>query len=327
MGWNFLGNPYLAQYGGLSAEDEDVQVGQLEHEMVDGKWTGGWKHTGNLRYVTTTTDGQNYTAVEVDKATFSPFNTFFIQAATDGALSFAWASRAQSLPARHYAAQQETAKEITTGIILTGNDQTDRTGLLIADNFTEEYDFNADLSKFENSGINLYTIGKDGKLAYMAINQALAEQPIPVGYSAPAEGLYTIAFDEDRYNATDISALYLIDYDSNEKTNLLHTDYSFVTAAGTNNQRFALQVAFAPENATNVEWVGDATIQVGVEGNELILNNLPTDAAVHVFDALGRLMYHTPHAPTEMQLTLPTGYYLVRIADKQHAAVINTVIP
>ena len=327
MGWNFLGNPYLAQYGGLSAEDEDVQVGLLEHEMVDGKWTGGWTYTGNLRYVTTTSDGQNYTAVEVDKATFSPFNTFFIQAATNGALSFLSASRAQSLPARHYAAQQETAKEITTGILLTGNDQTDRTGLLIADNFTEEYDFNADLSKFENSGINLYTIGKTGNLAYMAINQALAEQPIPVGYSAPAEGLYTIAFDEDRYDATDISALYLIDYDRNEKTNLLHTDYSFVIAAGTNNQRFALQVAFVPANSTNVEWVGDATIQVGVEGHELILNNLPTDAAVHVFDALGRLMYHTPHAPTEIQLTLPTGYYLVRIADKQHAAVINTVIP
>jgi hypothetical protein len=148
-----------------------------------------------------------------------------------------------------------------------------------------------------------------------------------VGYSAPNEGLYTIAFDEDRYNATDISALYLIDYDRNEKTNLLHTDYSFVTAAGTNNQRFALQVAFAPENATNVEWVGDATIQVGVEGNELILHNLPTDAAVHVFDALGRLMYHTPTALTEIQLTLPTGYYLLRIADKQHAVVTNIVIP
>ena len=327
MGWNFLGNPYLAQYGGLSADNENVQVGLLEQEMVDGRWTGGWKHTGNLRYITITIDGQTYTPVEVDKATFSPFNTFFIQAAKDGALQFASASRAQNAPARHYAAQQETVKEITTGIILTGNDQTDRTGLLIADNFTEEYDFNADLSKFENSGINLYTIGKDGKLAFMAINQTLAEQPIPLGYGAPAEGLYTIAFDEDRYNATDISALYLIDYDSNEKTNLLHTDYSFVTAAGTNNQRFALQVAFAPENATNVEWVGDATIQVGVEGNTLMLNNLPTDATVHVFDALGRLMYHAPTVPTEMQLTLPTGYYLVRIADKQNAVVIKTVIP
>ena len=329
-GWNYLGNPYLAGLGGMDGTDGDLQMGLLVQEVVNGQWTGGWVNNGEqVRYVTLTNDCQTFEAKPVAEAQIPAFTTFFIQAAQDGAIALTAPTNAvpASVAARRYAAQQEAAKEITTGILLTGNDQTDRTGLLIADNFTEEYEFNADLSKFENSGINLYTIGKTGKLAYMAINQALAEQPIPVGYSAPAEGLYTIAFDEDRYNATDISALYLIDYDSNEKTNLLHTDYSFVTAAGTNNQRFALQVAFAPENATNVEWVGDATVQVGVEGNTLMLNNLPTDVAVHVFDALGRLMYHAPTVPTEMQLTLPTGYYLVRIADKQHAVVIKTVIP
>lgn len=329
-GWNYLGNPYLAGLGGMDGTDGDLQMGLLVQEVVNGQWTGGWVNNGEqVRYVTLTNDCQTFEAKPVAEAQIPAFTTFFIQAAQDGAIALTAPAKAvpASIAARQYAAQQESAKEITTGILLTGNDQTDRTGLLIADNFTEEYDFNADLSKFENSGINLYTIGKTGNLAYMAINQTLAEQPIPVGYSAPAEGLYTIAFDEDRYNATDISALYLIDYDSNEKTNLLHTDYSFVTAAGTNNQRFALQVAFAPENATNVEWVGDATVQVGVEGNTLMLNNLPNDAAVHVFDALGRLMYHAPTVPTEMQLTLPTGYYLVRIADKQNAVVIKTVIP
>ena len=314
----------------MDGTDGDLQMGLLVQEVVNGQWTGGWVNNGaQVRYVTLTNDCQTFEAKPVAEAQIPAFTTFFIQAAQDGAIALTAPTNAvpASIAARQYAALQEAAKEITTGILLTGNDQTDRTGLLIAENFTEEYEFNADLSKFENSGINLYTIGKTGKLAYMAINQALAEQPIPVGYTAPAEGLYTIAFDEDRYNATDISALYLIDYDSNEKTNLLHTDYSFVTAAGTNNQRFALQVAFAPENATNVEWVGDATVQVGVEGNTLMLNNLPTDAAVHVFDALGRLMYHAPTVPTEMQLTLPTGYYLVRIADKQNAVVIKTVIP
>ena len=330
-GWNYLGNPYFAQLGGMAGTDDDLQMGMLVQEVVSGQWTGGWVNNGaQVRYVTLTNDCQTFEAKPVAEAQIPAFTTFFIQAAQeDGAIALTAPAKAEpsSIAARQYAAQQEAAKEITTGILLTGNDQTDRTGLLIADNFTEEYEFNADLSKFENSGINLYTIGKTGNLAYMAINQTLAEQPIPVGYTAPAEGLYTIAFDEDRYNATDISALYLIDYDSNEKTNLLHTDYSFVTAAGTNNQRFALQVAFAPENATNIEWVGDATVQVGVEGNTLMLNNLPNDAAVHIFDALGRLMYHAPTVPTEMQLTLPTGYYLVRIADKQHAVVIKTVIP
>ena len=320
MGWNFIGNPFLAAYGKMQDEDAPLELGML----VMGE--SGWERQGTIRYITTTEDGKYYIQTPVTDVTLYPFNTFFVQAAQEGAISFNVSNRL-SLPARQLIAEQQAAKEITTGIILTGNDQTDRTGLLIADNFTEEYDFNADLSKFENSGINLYTIGKDGKLAFMAINQALAEQPIPLGYGAPADGEYTIAFDEDRYNATDISALYLIDYDSNEKTNLLHTDYSFVTAAGTNNQRFALQVAFIPQNATSVEWVDDATIQVAVDGNNLLLNNLPTDAGVQVFDALGRVIYATPNAPTEMQITLPTGYYLVRIADKQHAVVINTIIP
>jgi hypothetical protein len=198
--------------------------------------------------------------------------------------------------------------------------------LLIADNFTEEYDFNADLSKFENSSINLYTIGKDGKLAYMAINQTLAEQPIPVGYSATADGEYIIAFDEDRYNASDISALYLIDYDRNETTNLLHYDYTFHTAAGTYNQRFALQVAFLPANATNVEWVGESSVQLAVSGNTLLLNNLPGDATITIYDAVGHLIT-TASATTEMQINLPTGYYLVRIANKQQAIVIDTIIP
>ena len=321
-GWNFLGNPYLVQYGNM----EEGHTSGLLGALTQNPETGLWEHTGDYRYITITEDGKTYIPILVAEAELYPFNTFFVQAGTDGAVQF-YASNRVSLPARRYAAQQETAKEITTGIILTGNDQKDRTGLLIADNFTEEYDFNADLSKFENSGINLYTIGKTGNLAYMAINQALAEQPIPVGYTAPAEGFYTIAFDEDRYNANDISALYLIDYDSSEKTNLLQTDYPFVSGAGTYNQRFALQVAFAPENTTNVEWADNATIQVGTENNALIINNLPNDAAVHVFNALGQVMYHTPTAPTEMQLTLPTGYYLVRIANKQQSVVINTVIP
>ena len=329
-GWNYLGNPYLAQLGGMDGDDEKLQMGRLIQEMIDGKWTGGWVYNNEqVRYITITNDCQNFDPLPVAEAQIPAFTTFFIQAAQDGAILLTAPANPESasIAARHYAAQQETAKEITTGIILTGNNQTDRTGLLIADNFTEEYDFNADLSKFENSGINLYTIGKDGKLAFMAINQALAEQPIPLGYGAPADGEYTIAFDEDRYSATDINALYLIDYDRNVTTNLLHTDYSFVTAAGTNNERFALQVAFIPQNATSVEWVDDATIQVAVDGNSLLLNNLPTDAGVQVFDALGRVIYATPNAPTEMQIALPTGYYLVRIADKQHAVVINTIIP
>ena len=328
-GWNYLGNPYLAGLGGMNGSDTYLQMGLLVKEMVGDKWTGGWVNNGDqVRYITLTNDCQNFQAVPVANATISPFTTFFVQAGSTGAISLTSPTSVTTSPlvARRYAAAEQAVKEITTGIQLIGNGQTDRTGLLIADNFTEEYEFNADLSKFENSGINLYTIGKDGKLAYMAINQTLAEQPIPVGYSATADGEYVIAFDEDRYNASDISALYLIDYDRNETTNLLHYDYTFHTAAGTYNQRFALQVAFLPANATNVEWVGENSVQLAVSGNTLLLNNLPGDATVTIYDAVGHLIT-TASATTEMQINLPTGYYLVRIANKQQAIVIDTIIP
>ena len=328
-GWNYLGNPYLAQLGGMNDSYSDLQMGLLVKEMVGDKWTGGWVNNGDqVRYITLTNDCQNFQAVPVADATISPFTTFFVQAGSTGAISLTSPTSVTPSPlvARRYAAAEQAAKEITTGIQLTGNGQTDRTGLLIADNFTEEYEFNADLSKFENSGINLYTIGKTGKLAYMAINQTLAEQPIPVGYSATADGEYVIAFDADRYNASDISALYLIDYDRNETTNLLHYDYTFHTAAGTYNQRFALQVAFLPANATNVEWVGESSVQLAVSGNTLLLNNLPGDATVTIYDAVGHLIT-TASATNEMQINLPTGYYLVRIANKQQAIVIDTIIP
>lgn len=328
MGWNYLGTPFLAEFGkGLSNDNQDVEIGLLEKEMTDGKWTGGWvRNLNGLRYVTFTEDGHYYWSEQVAYASFQPFNTFFIQAAKDGSLEFSAANRAQNAPARLLAAAQE-AEEITTGILLTGNGQTDRTGLLIADNFTEAYDFNADLSKFENSSINLYTIGQDGKLAYMAINQALAEQAIPVGITAPADGEYVIAFDDDRYDASAISALYLIDYERQETTNLLHYDYTFQTAAGTYNQRFALQVAFLPKNTTSVEWAEDSSVQLSVSGNDLLLANLPGDASVAIYDALGRLMTLSPATAPEMRVNLPTGYYLIRIANKQQAVVIDTVIP
>ena len=229
----------------------------------------------------------------------------------------------QSIAARRSA---EEDKEITTGIILSGEKHSDRTGLLIADQFTEAYEFNADLSKFDNQDMNLYTISPSGKLAFMAINEELAKQTIPLGYSVSEDGMYTIAFDEQRYNRNDIYALYLIDYDRNETTNLLHMDYDFYSETGANAERFALQVAFAPSTTTDVEYTQVGDILVSREGNTLRLDNLPSDATVTIYDAVGHLIeQHT--ATLLLQLTLQKGYYLLHIGNNQHSVVMDTFIP
>ena len=324
-GWNFIGNPYLVQHGGLDGNDTDIQMGLLEKEIKDGQWTGGWVFNDEqVRYVTQTNDCLNYTSTLVADATIPAFSAFFIQAAQDGAIAFTSPNMAaaQSLTAR----RSDENKEITTGIILSGEKHSDCTGLLIADKFTEAYEFNADLSKFDNQDMNLYTIAPSGKLAFMAINEELAKQTIPLGYSVSTDGMYTIAFDEQRYHRNDIYALYLIDYHRNETTNLLHMDYNFYSETGTHAERFALQVAFAPKTPTDVEYTQVGDVLVSREGNTLRLDNLPSDATVTIYDAVGHLIEQ--HSPSQhLQVNLPTGYYLLHVANKQNAIVIDTFIP
>ena len=253
------------------------------------------------------------------------FSAFFIQADQGGAINFTSPNVAtpQSLAARH---SEEETKEITTGIILSGEKHSDRTGLLIADQFTEAYEFNADLSKFDNQDMNLYTISSSGKLAFMAINEDLAKQTIPLGYSVSTDGMYSIAFDEQRYSRNDIYALYLIDYDRNETTNLLHMDYNFYSETGAHAERFALQVAFAPNTSTDVEYTQVGDVLLSREGNTLRLDNLPSDATVTIYDAVGHLVeQHT--ASQLLQLTLQKGYYLLHIGNNQNPVVIDTFIP
>jgi hypothetical protein len=299
-----------------------MKLGKLVWDEAQGAWL---PTDTEQRYVVFTNDCQNYIAELASTTAIPAFSAFFIQADQGGAINFTSPNVAtpQSLAARH---SEEKIKEITTGIILSGEKHSDRTGLLIADQFTQAYEFNADLSKFDNQDMNLYTISSSGKLAFMAINEDLAKQTIPLGYSVSTDGMYTIAFDEQRYSRNDIYALYLIDYDRNETTNLLHMDYNFYSETGAHAERFALQVAFAPKTATDVEYTQVGDVLVSREGNTLRLDNLPSDATVTIYDAVGHLIEQ--HSSSQhLQVDLPTGYYLLHVANKQNSVVIDTFIP
>ena len=321
-GWNYLGNPFLSHYGDFTTDADVMKLGKLVWDEAQGAWL---PTDTEQRYVVFTNDCQNYTAELASTTAIPAFSAFFIQADQGGAINFTSpnVAAAQSLAARR---SEEKTKEITTGIILSGEKHSDRTGLLIADLFTEAYEFNADLSKFDNQDMNLYTISSSGNLAFMAINEDLAKQTIPLGYSVSTDGMYTIAFDEQRYSRNDIYALYLIDYDRNETTNLLHMDYNFYSETGAHAERFALQVAFAPKTATDVEYTQVGDVLVSREGNTLRLDNLPSDVTVTVYDAVGHLIEQ--HSSSQhLQVDLPTGYYLLHVANKQNSVVIDTFIP
>ena len=123
--------------------------------------------------------------------------------------------------------------EISTGILLSCDEMVDRVGVLIADRYTENYDFNADLAKFDNHDLTAYAISKSGNLSYMAISPQTANQSIEIGYKVLEGNQFTFRFDDSRYKAQSIDKLYLIDKELNVTTDLLQTDYSFYSNAGT----------------------------------------------------------------------------------------------
>jgi hypothetical protein len=316
-GWNFIGTPFLAQYRGL--DSENIQIGILEKEMEDGKWTGKYHRTGDLRYITQTEDGQVYTSTEVSETIFNPFNSYFVQIATEGLLSFNVNTETNPLNI-----PQKIEDEIKLKIELSCHDHSDQTGILIAEPYSNEYEFNADLSKFENDGLTLYSIGKHGKLAYMAINNQIATSPIHIGYKTLTLGIHTIKL-ANHYHLDNIKSVNLIDKEQNITTNLLEYDYSFTSQTGTFDQRFILQLDFHESNYTDLPAAINTKPQVYVDKQTLRITNIGHPSEIIICDLMGRILYENSILGPELITNIQEGVYLIRITSGKQTQLVKII--
>ena len=316
-GWNFIGTPFLTQYKDLNSEN--IQIGILEKEMEDGKWTGKYHRTGDLRYITQTEDGQVYTSTEVSETIFYPFNSYFVQIATDGELSFNVNTETNPLYI-----PQKIEDEIKLKIELSCHDHSDQTGLLIAEPYSNEYEFNADLSKFENDGLTLYSIGKHGKLAYMAINNQIATSPIHIGYKTITLGIHTIKL-ANHYHLDNIKSVNLIDKEQNITTNLLEYDYSFTSQTGTFDQRFILQLDFHESNYTDLPTAISTKPQVYVDKQTLRITNIGHPSEIIICDLMGRILYEDSILGPELITNIQEGVYLIRITSGKQTQLFKII--
>lgn len=279
-GWNFLGNPYLGEYTGT---------------------------IGDIRYITQTNDGKKYFSNEVADVTLDPFNTYFVQVDENQNIPFNILNSPYMQSPR-----KDKYDEISTGILLSCDEMVDRVGVLIADRYTENYDFNADLAKFDNHDLTAYAISKSGNLSYMAISPQTANQSIEIGYKVLEGNQFTFQFDDSRYKAQDIDKLYLIDKELNVTTDLLQTDYSFYSNAGTYDQRFALDIRFHGTNTANTS-VYSQEPSIILENQSLNISNLSVGTRVSIYNFLGHCFYQQAATLSELSIQLPSGYYILHI--------------
>lgn len=245
--WNFVGLPYLTSYNGRIMMYKDDE------------------YVADLKYVIVPEDGilADYSAEEVSRCTLEPFTAFFVQFSEDvNKLQFEHPNPSMRLPAsapKRKAQAVQTPSEVAAGIILAQNGKSDHTAVYISEQYTNNYDVNADLAKMESTSgrIRLFSMLGATKLAYAALPPAngsgTLETVIPLGYESAAVGsTMTFAIDTRRYpeliGSEDVYALELVDYVAGETKDLLEGAYTCTAYQKSDNTRFALNVRYhAPQ--------------------------------------------------------------------------------
>jgi hypothetical protein len=274
-GWNLIGNPYMHTYNtGTVPTDGKIRNGAWKKELNgNGDWTGHWieddTRATDVPYITiynpAASYGNHYTQILASNQELKPFEAVFVQISEGSQINF---MPSMNIPASVKARITLTQEDlpIRTGIILSGNEQSDRTGVVLSDEYTTAYEIGADLAKMTNSGaLNLYTINANNhKLAFNGLSDNDAEAPIPVGVTFPADGEYTFAFDAEQYSLNDVDTLQLIDSAAHTITDLRYATYAFTAQKGEVNNRFYLLVrrAQAPQIATDLDELDNTSSSV-----------------------------------------------------------------
>ena len=288
-----LGVPYMSCYG-MNTGDGDASILTGKMVVSEGNITFD---DDKITYVNIPThDFAEYIQTAIDDeentAQLLPGWSFFVQIGTSGNLNFLVSKQKDDSNLPIYAPRRtaEENKVIRTGLILSDEEKSDKTTLLISQRYNSDYEIGADLEKMFGDGytLSVYSLSNNTRLAFNAMSPTDAQQVIPLGYRAPADGEYTFSLNS-RYKDQPIERLELIDYEEGTLTNLLLNDYTFYSDRTQNDSRFALNVVTSKETPTDIDSSGGQEEHNGVY-KVLINDRIYIIQGSQIYDATGRKM-------------------------------------
>ena len=293
-GWNLVGAPYLNNY--LSDLASPLRTGKLIEDHTSPEhntptWDGAWTDDGSsLRYIAIPINNgwDYYYQEEISGYELPPFTSYFVQiGGTDPAepqvVGF-HASQVGASPSpivRRQRSEYEDVEDthpVWCAIDLTNpQGETDKTTVLVSNDFTDDYDMMNDMVKMRGSYYSYYTRpvlasrNNEGEMAFNALPDASALAGIPLNFFAAGSGSYTFSFNE-RYGREEVKEVKLLDKNNGQWHDLLTEPYSFTTNRVDDKNRFVLSVRVErkkPQTPTGVEQIGNE--QGDVEGCRKIL--------------------------------------------------------
>lgn len=258
-GWNLIGLPY--------------------YQKMSGVLTPNFVSIPNP-------DGKTYKQIEYFNANISPFTSFFVQVAKDQIPAFTIAAGGQnSAPMINQRLNQKYHQRAVVTLIGADGGE-DRTTIINNPAATTDYEIGYDLVKWIGYANipQIYTIQGEDILAFnsLAIDNSTV---IPLGVYAHREGEYTFMLDEK--SVGNVQDWMLYDNETGVTTCLADNSYSIYLEKGTHEGRFELRmqqrVTTNYDSATYdiVAWAGDRTFNIC---------NLPVNAEVYIYDAVGRII-------------------------------------
>ena len=257
VGWNFVGNPFLATWKG------DIGHKQLEMHYENGKWDGSydWVDSG-VKYITVMSaeSGSDYRQYVANDTELKPFFPFYMQETAEGGkgtINFAATGRMKKAPIMLSA---KATREAFVQIEIMTDGEKDQTGMFIGDHYSDDIDFDDYEKMFGSSTDNtkLWLMHEGKRMAFEAMTESTAAAYTPLGYRAPKKGTYYMDVNLEVSDLTDVEAIYLSDNLSEVSDyDLLEGAYEFESDATTyNDNRFVVRVLLrneVPGTATDIE--------------------------------------------------------------------------
>ena len=344
-GWNLVGNPYMDYYQPNTNGFAGLPLIKYLSTNSAGEWL--YDESGTIPFLVIPQDGgwSEYKQELASDVDMQPFTAYFVQVGdpaneghSDGMelnASFETDKRGRSPLIRRAPSEVEELEEpaIVAVSLTNAKGESDKTTLLIADRFTNEYEMNADFFKWFGDYYTyytkpvLYTLGADNESrAFNALNEELAAQPVALGMYAAQAGNYTFSLHQ-RSNLTGVAEVWLHDASNNTHTNLLQDDYTFSTSKTNGSGRFSLSVKMIQKLPTDVENIKQGNVWATTQDNEIVINGLTKDMQLWIYDATGKLVHADRSTNYQHSYSVPqTGAYFIRVQNKNGAQTIKVVV-